>query len=105
LSFETALENVTPSGIACIVNVILMRQTWASAPTRLQEADAQRRRAATRGFSPAAAARHSKFGIPVGGFLHCIVFLGVPRQTQYSDFFTRSSEFQSEDFCTVLWAF
>ena len=36
------------------------------------------RHSAARGFSPAAAVRHPKFGIPVRGFLRCIVFLGVP---------------------------
>jgi len=31
-------------------------------------------RAAARGFSPAAAARHSKFGTSVGAFSHCMCF-------------------------------
>jgi len=36
-------------------------------------------RAAARGFSPAAAARHSKFGIWVGTFSHCMGVLGFPQ--------------------------
>ena len=54
------------------VNVILTRQVCG-------QRSSMSTRSKRRALKHLAAAHHSKYGIPVGGFLHCTVFFWVPR--------------------------